>query len=63
MPARLYTLKDLLVLIFVRGWINPSTTVQLEGLGKMKFNDLIRTQPCDFVACSIEPHEDQDGGG
>jgi hypothetical protein len=44
MPATLYLRKDLLVLISVRGELNPSSFVWLEGLVQLKqFSDLMRT--------------------
>jgi hypothetical protein len=44
-----------MVLIFVRGSVDPRAIVQLEGLGKLKKIHLIGTQTRDFPACSIVP--------
>jgi hypothetical protein len=43
-----------LVLISVRGWVNPGL-VQPERLGKFKNNHLIGYQTRDLPVCSIVP--------
>jgi hypothetical protein len=55
-PTALYTPGRFLLLISVRGWVDPRAIVQVEGLGKLKNSkDLIVIWTRDLLACSIVP--------
>jgi hypothetical protein len=54
-PAALYLPGRFLVLITVRGWVDPRVIVRLEGLATLKRTHLIGARSRDLPAFSIVP--------
>jgi hypothetical protein len=53
--GRILRPRNLQVLISVRGWVDPTAVVRLEGLDQLKRIHLIGTRTRELPACSIVP--------